>query len=178
MLNLLKILNARMGEPSTYASIAILLAAGGHSMDAGTLQTIANYGVVVAAALGVLISEAGDKKPALQIAEDVAKAAVAGIKAMPAVATMLALLALGSLTACTQAQVAQVQTDVAVGCAVAPELAATAPASVQVAVKTGCADAAVLAPVVAPLVTAPVVVAPVVVAPATTVVAPVAAPAK
>lgn len=107
MLNLLKailsFIDARMGEPSTYASLSVILASAGFNVSDGVMHTVAMYGMVAAGALGVLLSES-NIKPGVQVAEDVAKAAVAGIKAMPVTTAGLAIVAMASLSACSAQQ--------------------------------------------------------------------------
>lgn len=101
MLQLLKLLDARMGEPSTYASIAAALMLAHVSVDPGTLHTVTMCGVLLAAALGVVLSEVGSKSP-LQIAADAIGALTAAAKVLPpaAVALLLTLLVV-TLTACS-----------------------------------------------------------------------------
>jgi hypothetical protein len=131
VLNLLKFLDARFGEPSTYASIAVLLAASGAHIDNATMHTIAMYGVVVASAFGVLLSEAG-AKPAAQVAADVLKATVAGVKAMPVAALALMLAGAGALSACgTPTQGAAVLTAAGVPAATAQTITSDAAAAGQ-----------------------------------------------
>ncbi|MDE2105500.1 MAG: hypothetical protein KGL39_50200 [Patescibacteria group bacterium] len=78
MMDLLKYLDARLGEPSTYAGIAALLVAAHVNLPTGIWSDITLYGPVIAAALAVVLSEQGKKSPA-QIAAD-ALAAAQGAK--------------------------------------------------------------------------------------------------
>jgi hypothetical protein len=82
MRSLLLYLDARFGEPSTYAGLAALLAAGHVSLDPGVLHAVTLWGVVISGVLAVVLSEAG-KKPPATIAADVLNALMTGIKAMP-----------------------------------------------------------------------------------------------
>lgn len=82
MLNLLKYLDARMGEPSTWASIAMMLGMLGVNLDPGVTHTMAVWGAVASAVLGAVLGEVGTK-PTSQIANDAMTALVTAIKAMP-----------------------------------------------------------------------------------------------
>lgn len=131
MLNLLKFIDARLGEPSTYASLAAVLAMSGVSVDSAAMHQIALYGVVAAGGLGVLLSESSSKT-AGAVADDVLKAIVAGVKAMPTTAAALALLAFGSLSACgTPEQGAAVLIAAGVPAATAQTLTSDAAAAGQ-----------------------------------------------
>ena len=79
MMDLLKYLDARLGEPSTYAGLAALLVAAHVNLPAGLWSDITLYGPVIAGALAVVLAEQG-KKSAAQIAADV----LASIKGAPA----------------------------------------------------------------------------------------------
>ena len=68
-----KYLVARLREPATWASIAVLLAAAHVNVDPGLWATITAWGVVASAALGVVLAETGSKSSGA-IAEDVLKA--------------------------------------------------------------------------------------------------------
>lgn len=83
MLDLIKTLDARLGEPSTWASIAGLLVLAHVNVDPGVWHQITEYGVVAASALGMLLAEIG-KKPVVQIAADVMATLAAALRAMPA----------------------------------------------------------------------------------------------
>lgn len=82
MMNLLKYLDARMGEPSTYASLATMLVALHVNVSSSAMQTITMWGIVVSGTIGVLLSEVGGK-PSMQIAQDVLADLVARVKALP-----------------------------------------------------------------------------------------------
>ncbi len=82
MRDLLRYLDARLGEASTYAGLAAVLGAAHISVDAGVLHAVTLWGVVLSGALAVLIGEAGNR-PGQTVATDVLAALVAGIKAMP-----------------------------------------------------------------------------------------------
>lgn len=106
MMDLLKFLDARMGEPSTYASLALLLGMMHVNVDPGVLHTISLWGAVAAGVLGVVLAEIGTKTPA-QVAGDALAAFVAAVKAMPTeppkIAAVLLAIGLGlGLTACAQ----------------------------------------------------------------------------
>ena len=57
MLTLFKTLDSRFSEPSTYASLAAVLAAVGFNIDPGLWQTVTQVGVALAGAAGVLLAE-------------------------------------------------------------------------------------------------------------------------
>jgi hypothetical protein len=94
MLNLLKFVDARLGEPSTWASLAGMLAMVNINVDPGVLHTISLWGAVGAAVLGVLIAETGSGKTTAQIATDAFNTLVAAIKAMPPAAPVALIVAL------------------------------------------------------------------------------------
>lgn len=79
MLDLLKYLDARLGEPGTWASIAAMLVLAHVSVDPGTWHVITAYGIIIAGLLGVVLREIGNKPP-MQIANDVAQALLVGLK--------------------------------------------------------------------------------------------------
>lgn len=83
MRELLTYLDARLGEPSTYAGIAVLLGLMHVNVPAGVMQSASLWGAVIAGAMSMLLQEMG-KKPGMQVADDVLGALVSGIKAMPA----------------------------------------------------------------------------------------------
>lgn len=80
MLDLVKYLNARLAEPATWASIAMLLGLAHVSVDPGLWSTITAYGVIGAGLLGIVLREAGNK-PTTQIAVDVVETLAAAIRA-------------------------------------------------------------------------------------------------
>ena len=81
MMNLLKFLDARFGEPSTYSGIAALLLLVHLNVDAGTMSTVTTWGVVVSGLLAILLREWGSKPPAA-IAGDVLAALAPTLQAM------------------------------------------------------------------------------------------------
>lgn len=70
MMDLLKYLDARLGEPSTYAGIAALLMAAHVSIPAGVWSDITLWLPVISAVIAVVLREAGTKSPT-QIVADV-----------------------------------------------------------------------------------------------------------
>ena len=70
MSELIGYLATRLGEATTWATIAALLTVAHIKVDPGIWQDVTLYGVMVAGALGVLIRERGTKADAL-IALDV-----------------------------------------------------------------------------------------------------------
>jgi hypothetical protein len=95
MLDLLKFADARLGEPSTWASIALLLATAHVSVDPGVLHQVTLWASIASGVLGVVLTEVGTK-PAAQIASDAVTALLAAAKAMPVpVKTLGLLLAVG-----------------------------------------------------------------------------------
>lgn len=70
MIDLLKYLDARLKEASTWATIAALLAAAHLSIDGALWQEISTWGLIGAGALGIVLVERGSKTPA-EIARDV-----------------------------------------------------------------------------------------------------------
>jgi hypothetical protein len=111
MMTLLTFAAARLREPSTYASLAVLLALAHVNVDPGALHTMSALGGVIAAVLGISLTEASAGKTPLKIASDAFAAFVAAVKALPswaasAIAGPLAILALGfALCACSPAQI-------------------------------------------------------------------------
>ena len=112
MRDLLAYLDQRMGEASTYASLAVMLTMMHVNVPPGLWQQITLWGAVIAAVLGVLIAEAG-RKPAAQVVGDALGAFVGAVRAMPeepaapaAAAPVAGLLLAGllglGLTACAQ----------------------------------------------------------------------------
>lgn len=82
MKNLLMTLDARLGEPSTYASLAAMLTLAHVSVDPGVMHTLSTVGIIAAGVMGVFMAEVG-KKPVAQIAADAVAALIAGVKALP-----------------------------------------------------------------------------------------------
>jgi hypothetical protein len=130
MLALLKIIDARFSEPSTYAGISAMLLALNINLDPGVMHQVTLYGTVGAGVLAILLNEIGNKSPAV-IASDMLGALVAAIKAMPTDATtvtktvlalmlavpMLALSACGIPPAQQTAAIAAGQTLVSIAAA-------------------------------------------------------------
>ncbi len=82
MLDLLKYLNARFGEPSTYNAVALLLVAAHVNVPAGAISTATLWGAVASSVLGVILKEVGSKS-STAIASDALGALVTALKAMP-----------------------------------------------------------------------------------------------
>lgn len=82
MMDLLRFLDARLGEPSTWTAIATMLLAAHISVPAGLWEQITLWGMIGAGTAGVFLKEVGTK-PTSQIASDVIAALVANVKAMP-----------------------------------------------------------------------------------------------
>ena len=124
MLDILKFVDARLREPSTWSGLAVLLGLLHLNVDAAVWQVVTLWGTAAAAGLAILLSEAGSK-PAVQVGEDVLAALSAALKAAapasapapavapgdapvaakPAVVAALALLLAGAvgLSACQSA---------------------------------------------------------------------------
>lgn len=83
-MDLLKFIDARLGESSTYASLAVLLALVHVNVDPGTMHVAALWGAVAASVLGVVLAEVGSGKTVPQIASDALGAFLAALKVMPA----------------------------------------------------------------------------------------------
>lgn len=101
MLDLLRYVNARFGEASTYASLAALLLAAHVNLDPGLAKQLMLWGMIGSGGIAVILSEVG-AKPGSQIAADVLAAIIAGVKQLPdqaskAATAMLLLLAGTSL---------------------------------------------------------------------------------
>ena len=79
MMELLKYLNARLGEASTWAAFAGLLSAAHVHVDPGFWQSVTLYGVIGSGAIAVLLREMGTK-PSDAVAADVVAAFLDGIK--------------------------------------------------------------------------------------------------
>lgn len=76
MLNLLKYLDARLGEASTWSALAALFLALHVNIDPGVWKAITLWGTVGSAGLGFLITEASSGKTAGQTAQDILAALV------------------------------------------------------------------------------------------------------
>lgn len=82
MMDLLKYLNARLGEASTLAGITGLLALLHVHVDPGVVKDITLYAPLVTGVLSILLADNSAKKPPAAVAQDV----LAGIlAALPAV---------------------------------------------------------------------------------------------
>ena len=82
MMELLKYLNARLGEASTLAGITGLLALLHVHLDPGVVKDITLYAPLVTGVLSILLAEVSARKPPAAIAQDL----LAGIlAALPAV---------------------------------------------------------------------------------------------
>ena len=71
MMDLLKYLNARLGEASTLAGITGLLALLHVNVDPGVIKDITLYAPLVTGVLSILLADAANKKPPALIAQDV-----------------------------------------------------------------------------------------------------------
>jgi hypothetical protein len=67
----LKYLDARMGEPSTWASMAVLLGALHFNVSSDTWAAITAWGVIFSGLLGIALSEKAAGKGTAQIAQDI-----------------------------------------------------------------------------------------------------------
>jgi len=79
MLALLKMLDARLSEPSTYAGLSAVLLALNVNIDPGIWHQVTLYGTVGAGIGAMLLAEIGNKPP-MQVAVDVIEALAAGLK--------------------------------------------------------------------------------------------------
>jgi hypothetical protein len=77
MMNLLKFIDARLGEPSTWAALAAMLTALHVNVDPGLLHALTVWGAGISGALGFLLTETQGGKSAGQVAQDVLAALVA-----------------------------------------------------------------------------------------------------
>jgi len=136
MLALLKYADARLGEPSTWASISMLLGMAHVSVDPGVLHLITLWAAVASACFGAMLSEIGSK-PGAQVAADGLAALVAAVKAMPTdvakPVAVLVLLCVGGLLSGCAGTLPTVKIDATTGVAtVAPPAAPAAkPSSLQ-----------------------------------------------
>lgn len=81
MLALLKMLDERLSEPSTYAGLSAVLLALNVNVDPGIWHQVTLYGTVAAGIGAMLLSEIGNKPP-MQVAVDVIQALAVGLKAI------------------------------------------------------------------------------------------------
>jgi hypothetical protein len=79
LLALLKIFDARLSEPSTYAGLSAVLLAMNVNIDPGVWHQVTLYGTVAAGIGAMLLSEIGNKPPT-QVAVDVIQALAVGLK--------------------------------------------------------------------------------------------------
>lgn len=77
MTNILKFLDDRLGEPSTYASLATLLALLHVNVDPGLMHAITLWGAAIAGVLGFVLAEQSAGKTPTQVLTDLIAAAVA-----------------------------------------------------------------------------------------------------
>lgn len=71
MMSLLKYLDDRLGEASTWSAIATLLIALHVNVSSSLMQAVTLWGTGVAGALGFLIAESSSGKSSTQIAQDI-----------------------------------------------------------------------------------------------------------
>ena len=76
MMNLLKYLDARMGEASTWSAIAGLLLALHVNVDPGLWKAITLWGTGFSGLLGIAIAESSSGKAGTQVARDILNALV------------------------------------------------------------------------------------------------------
>ena len=81
MMDLLKYLNARLGEASTLAGITGLLALLHVHVDPGVIKDITLYAPLVTGVLSILLADAAAKKPPAAIAQDVLTGILAALSA-------------------------------------------------------------------------------------------------
>ena len=87
MMDLLKYLNARLGEASTLASITGLLALLHVHVDPGVVKDITLYAPLVTGVLSILLADASAKKPAAAIAQDLLTGILASLPAAQSATT-------------------------------------------------------------------------------------------
>jgi hypothetical protein len=81
MMDLLKYLNARLGEASTLAGITGLLALLHVHVDPGVVKDITLYAPLVTGVLSILLADTSARKPPAAIAQDVLAGLVAALPA-------------------------------------------------------------------------------------------------
>jgi hypothetical protein len=86
MLALLKMLDERLSEPSTYAGLSAVLLALNVNIDPGIWHQVTLYGTGGAGIGAMLLSEIGNKPP-MQVAVDVMRALAVGLKTIAPDAT-------------------------------------------------------------------------------------------
>jgi hypothetical protein len=77
MMNLLKYIDSRLAEPSTWSALAALLLALHINVDPGLMKAITIWGTGFAGILGFLIAENSSGKAGTQVAQDILNALVA-----------------------------------------------------------------------------------------------------
>ena len=87
MMDLLKYLNARLGEASTLAGITGLLALLHVHVDPGVVKDITLYAPVVTGVLSILLADAAAKKPTAAVAQDVLTGILAALPATQSATT-------------------------------------------------------------------------------------------
>ncbi len=82
MMDLLKYLNARLGEASTLAGITGLLALLHVHIDPGVVKDITLYAPLVTGVLSILLADASAKKTPAAVAQDVLGGILAALPAV------------------------------------------------------------------------------------------------
>jgi hypothetical protein len=82
LMDILKFVDERLGEPSTYAGLSAILLYANLNIDPGTMHTVTVWGMFASAGLAIVLKEVGNTPP-LQIAVDVFTALGALLKAAP-----------------------------------------------------------------------------------------------
>ena len=82
MMDLLKYLNARLGEASTLAGITGLLALLHVHVDPGVVKDITLYAPLVTGVLSILLADAAARKPPAAVAQDVLTSILAALPAV------------------------------------------------------------------------------------------------
>ena len=82
MMDLLKYLNARLGEASTLAGITGLLALLHVHLDPGVVKDITLYAPLVTGVLSVLLADTSARKPPAAVAQDVLAGLLAALPAV------------------------------------------------------------------------------------------------
>ena len=77
MMELLRYVDARLGEASTWSAIATFLLAMHVNIDPGVMHAITIWGTGASAALAFMIAEKGAGKTSSQMAQDILDALVA-----------------------------------------------------------------------------------------------------
>ena len=82
MMDLLKYLNARLGEASTLAGITGLLALLHVHLDPGVVKDITLYAPLVTGVLSILLADAAARKPPAAVAQAVLSGILAALPAV------------------------------------------------------------------------------------------------